>query len=330
MNNKSILVIGDVAIDVFLTPEAGETLCQMKAQEKYICFSYGDKIPVDHLEFFTGGNAANVSVGLRRLDIPASIFTTIGSDSVSTLIYEHLQHAQVDTKYVTMQPGAASNYSTIISYQGERTIFTYHAPKVYVYQKQAALYSYVYLTSMGERFLPFYKDLMFHLTENPGITLMFNPGSLQTRANPDDIRLVIARTNVLFVNRKEAEIFSNIQESQGKEKEVLQTLHAIGPHTVIITDGENGVYAVNGSSFVKSSVLPVTVIEKTGAGDAFNSGFIAAILNGLQFEQALQWGTINAASVIGYVGAQKGLLYRKDIDSWSRIFENAKVTIEAL
>ncbi|MFZ2025033.1 MAG: carbohydrate kinase family protein [Microgenomates group bacterium] len=328
MNHKSVVVIGDVTIDVFLTPKAGEASCQMKQNEKFLCFSYGDKIPVESVTYLTGGNAANVSIGLRRLDIPASIYTTIGTDSVSKMIYEHLELEQINTQHVTMKAGIASNYSTVIVYQGERTILTYHAPKTYTFTKEPCTDCYVYLTSMGENFMSFYRDLINQLKENPGVTLFFNPGSLQVRAPIEDIHFILSRTNTLFVNRQEAEIFSGLSDSETKEKELLQTLAHLGPQHIVITDGKQGVFAYNGSEYYRSSVIPVTVVEKTGAGDAFNSAFVAAILKDLSFEQALQWGTMNAASVIGYVGAQKGLLHTKDIDAWSRIYTDAKATIE--
>lgn len=330
MHNKSVLVIGDVTIDVFLTPKSGEAFCQMKEQEKVLCFSYGDKIPVENVQFFTGGNAANVSTGLRRLDIPVSIMTTIGTDSISKLIYEHLEKEQIQTQHVEMKPGVSANYSTIISYQGERTILSYHAPKTYTFSKEPCTDCYVYLTSMGEKFMPFYRDLIGALKENPGVTLMFNPGSLQVRAPIEDIHFILSRTNILFVNRQEAEIFTGINNSESKEKELLIQLKSLGPKTVIMTDGVKGVFACDAETYLKSAVIPVTVVEKTGAGDAFNAGFVAAILHDQPFDRALQWGTMNAASVIGYIGAQKGLLYTKDIDSWSRMFSEAKVETGAL
>lgn len=330
MNNKGVVVIGDVTIDVFLTPKAGEASCQMKQNEKFLCFSYGDKIPVESVTYLTGGNAANVSVGLRRLDIPASIVTTIGTDSVSKMIYEHLEAEQIGTQHITMKQGVLSNYATIISFQGERTILSYHAPKNYVFVKQPCEDCYIYLTSMGEKFMTYYRDLINYLKENPGVTLMFNPGSLQVRAPIEDIHFILSRTNILFVNRQEAEIFAGFEHSESKEKELLEKLKKLGPSKIVITDGIKGAFACDGDSYFKTAVIPVTVVEKTGAGDAFNAGFVAALLHGHAFERSLQWGTMNAASAIGYVGAQKGLLHTKDIDAWTRILDDANVKVEHL
>lgn len=329
MNNKSVLVIGDITVDVFLTPKPGDVSCRMCEKEQYLCFSYGDKIPVENLYFSAGGNAANVSIGLRRLDIEASIVTTIGTDSVSKLIYEHLEQEHIDTQHLTMQPGISTNYATIISFQGERTILTYHAPRTYRYRKDPFDAAYVYLTSMGESYKPYYQELITHLRENPGVTLIYNPGSIQMRSGKEENQFILSRTNILLCNKKEAEIFTGIPASDQNEKALLAALRSMGPKEVVITDGVRGAFACNNIECMRSSALPVKVIEKTGAGDAFNAGYIAAKLHGKSFQESMKWGTMNAASVIGYIGAQKGLLHTNDITSWERIAEQAHGATQA-
>ena len=67
---------------------------------------------------------------------------------------------------------------------------------------------------------------------------------------------------------------------------------------------------------MKAGVLPVDAYERTGAGDAFGSGCISALIKGKSFEEALLWGTVNSASVIGYIGSQKGLLREHEMPLW--------------
>jgi sugar/nucleoside kinase (ribokinase family) len=139
-----------------MTPLESETLCRMDTKECLIAFSFGDKIPVKNLEFSIGGNAANNSVGAQRLGISTGIVLTLGTDSVGDMVVERLKQEGVDPTYIIQQPATTSNYSTIISYSGERTIFVYHAPRSYEFPVQLPIVPWVYLTSMGESFGPFY------------------------------------------------------------------------------------------------------------------------------------------------------------------------------
>jgi sugar/nucleoside kinase (ribokinase family) len=58
---------------------------------------------------------------------------------------------------------------------------------------------------------------------------------------------------------------------------------------------------------------PAPPYERTGAGDAFASTFVAALIKGSNLEGALQWAPINSMNVVQHVGAQEGLLTEKDL-----------------
>jgi len=64
---------------------------------------------------------------------------------------------------------------------------------------------------------------------------------------------------------------------------------------------------------------PKPPFERTGAGDAFSSTFVAAIMKGATVEGALLWAPINAMSVVQKVGAQAGLLSVHQIDQYLRL-----------
>lgn len=323
-----LLSIGEASIDVFISPTQSESLCKLSDKEALICFSYGDKIPVQNLDFSIGGNAANNAVGASRLGVKTAIVLTLGEDQTGTQILDFLQKEKVDITYTFRQPDTGSNYSAIITYEGERTIFTYHAPRSYEFPIHLPVTPWVYLTSMGENFKPFYNHLTDWLKKNPQIKMGFNPGSWQLRAGVDELRDVLSQTYIIFVNRQEAEKLTNLSASQNKEKELLQSLSSLGPKISVITDGANGAYAFDGEEFFKVPILPVTVHQRTGAGDAFGSGCLSALIKNKPLEDALVWGAINSASVVGLVGSTKGLLHDSEIPMWLERFRsnNLKVT----
>ncbi|MBI3396869.1 carbohydrate kinase family protein [Candidatus Woesebacteria bacterium] len=327
-NNFKLLSIGDASIDVFFTPTETGTVCEINTKECLITFGYGDKIPVKNLDFSVGGNAANNAVGATRLGVKTMIVLTVGDDNVGGQIVDKLRSEGVDLTYVIQQPGTASNYSTVINYSGERTIFVYHAPRSYEFPVQLPATEWVYLTSMGESYRPFYNHFVEWLKKNPQIKLAFNPGSWQLRSGLDAIRDVLSQTYMLFVNKEEAEKLTGIKAAVGNERDLLIALSKLGVKAPLITDGGNGSYVYDGQKFLKSGILPVDAYERTGAGDAFGSGTLSAVIKGKSMEEALLWGTSNSASVIGYTGPQKGLLREEEMQEWMERCRSSEVKVE--
>jgi sugar/nucleoside kinase (ribokinase family) len=328
MQNVELLSIGDASFDVFITPSESEALCDIKDKECLLCLSYGEKVPVKQIEFSIGGNAANNSVGTKRLGVASASVLTLGDDNIAAQIISILQKEGVDTTFVIQQKATVSNYSTIISYSGERTILSYKSPKSYAFPVKLPIVPWVYLTSMGDSFRPFFNHLMDWLKVNPNIKLAFNPGSRQLRAGLDQIKDVLARTQVLFVNRQEAESLTGFSSSLGKEKELLHSLWGLGVKNPVVTDGGGGSFVFDGQKYFKCGILPVDAYERTGAGDAFGSGCLSAIIKGKGFDEALLWGTVNSASVIGYTGSQKGLLTQTDLTVWLDRAKSSGVKLE--
>ena len=254
----------------------------------------------------------------------------MGDDSTGVHIIEKLRQESVDLTYVIQQPSTLSNFNMVISYTGERTIFTYHAPRSYEFPVNLPKVPWMYLTSMGESFKPFYNHITEWLVKNPETKLSFNPGTWQLRGGIDAIENVFKLSTLVFVNKQEAEKLTGFEAKDKVTKELLMALSGLGPKIAVITDGGNGSFVFDGNRFLHCGILPVDAYERTGAGDAFGSGFLSAVIKGKTLEEALIWGTVNSASVIGYVGAQKGLLREMDIDTWVERAKSSGVKVEEM
>lgn len=330
MANLDLLSIGDANLDAFIVPSESESLCDINTKECLIAFSYADKIPVKSLEFSVGGNASNNAVGTKRLGVNSGVVLTLGDDSTGIQIIEKLKAENVDLTYCIQQPSTLSNFNVAVTYTGERTIFTYHAPRSYEFPVQLPRVPWVYLTSMGESYRPFYNHITEWLVRNPEVKMAFNPGSWQLRGGIKEIGNVMKLAHLVFVNKQEAEKLTGYEAKDKVTKELLMALSGLGPQISVITDGGNGAYLFDGHKFLSCGIMPMDAYERTGAGDAFGSGFLAGIIKGKTVEEALVWGTVNSASVIGYVGAQKGLLKEGDIDTWVERFKSSGVKIEEM
>ncbi len=100
-------------------------------------------------------------------------------------------------------------------------------------------------------------------------------------------------------------------------KALMRSIHDRGPKIILVTDGPKGAYMFDGAHayFMPIYPDPSPPFERTGAGDAFTSTFVAAIIKGSDIAGALQWAPINSMSVVQHVGAQKGLLTTKQLET---------------
>jgi sugar/nucleoside kinase (ribokinase family) len=124
---------------------------------------------------------------------------------------------------------------------------------------------------------------------------------------------IYAHADVFFCNFDEAQRILGNTETDFKKQ--MNSIHALGPKVVIMTDGIKGAYArdEDGTCWFMT-IYPHTPFERTGAGDAFSSTITSALAMGKTLEEALLWAPINAMSVTLQIGAQKGLLSQEKIN----------------
>ncbi len=114
------------------------------------------------------------------------------------------------------------------------------------------------------------------------------------------------------------------KEGRAVIKNLLSEVFDLGVKTVVITDGKNGSYSYDGNKYLHMATLDWPVVSVTGAGDAYASGFMAAIMKGLPTEEAMRWATVNAASVIGKYGPHTGTLKLDEMARLTKENENLR------
>jgi len=315
------ITIGSAKIDVFLSVREANDCFRLNKETNELCVRSGQKIEVDRCSFLLGGNAANVGVGLSRLGLKSAIYAEIGDDELSQKILKALKKENVNTQFLIQTKGEKASFSIIINFKGERTIFSEHVDRLHNFNFDDISTRSLYLTSLGHEWKKPYKKV-FSFVKKTKCLLAFNPGTLQIEAGYKAIADVLSITDVLFLNKEEAIAISNIKyqisniDDKNKSMEqLLNSLQKMGSKIVVITDGENGSYAIDekGEIFTQDAI-ETKVIEKTGAGDAYSTGFLSAILHELSIKEALRRGALNSVSVIAQVGAQAGLLDKNKIN----------------
>lgn len=303
-----LIAVGDATVDVFLQLHEATVQCTVDRRACLLCLRYADKIPVEAVHrVAAAGNAANNAVGASRLGLRVALFTILGEDENGRGIARVLRQSGVATPYVVFDRRHPTNYHTVLNFRGERTILVHHAPRTYRLPRLQKTSS-VYLTSMGRGWERIVRPLLRYV-KTTGASLAFNPGTYQLRSPTNVLRPLLKATRVLLVNREEAAYLLRTKPGSSP-RTLLHRLAALGPATVIITDGTRGSYAFHEQDAWFMPPFPIPAVERTGAGDAFSTGFLAALFQGTGIAEALRWGTANAGSVIQFVGPQAGLLTR--------------------
>jgi len=305
-----VLAIGSSVIDLFLAPDNNH----YKIDGGKVSFDLGDKIPTEVKRLGLGGNGANVSVGLTRLEIPTTFYTYLGADVLSREIEEGLSREGVELIF-EREKDHSSSFSIIFDFDHDRTIFSHHQKRNHIFKLDRLKdCDYIYLTSIGEYWEKAYEQIYSFATANK-IPLAFSPGTHQLENINDTVKDIIGASKIYFSNKEEAEIVLNRARGTAEIKELLLGIHELGPEIVSVTDGESGAYACdsNGKAY-HIKTLPDDGNEKTGAGDAYASGFFAAVVQEKAIPEAMLWGTLNAYSVMKDVGAQNGLLTKGALD----------------
>lgn len=307
MTSLDLLTIGDSSIDQFMKVEEGSA----DELQGEICFLHGSKVPIESFATSIAGNALNVAVGTTLLEVKTALYTEIGDDVNADRIINELKHLGVHTDYCIKNKGSLTDVHPIVVYNDDRTIFIYHAKRNYELRNWPTP-KWIYYSSVGKNFGDFQNELIEYLKSNPDVGVAFNPGTYHLKSGLDAISDFLKVTHLLILNREET-----IQlVGEGKDEELHKKLQKLGPKLTVITDGNKGASAYDGQEFISMPAYEEAepVVDKTGAGDAFSSGFLSAIIHNKSLEQAVKWGLINSSSVIRIPGAVHGLINLEEME----------------
>ena len=310
------LAIGDTVTDAFIRLKDASVHCDINRERCEICMRFADKVPYESVTVVPAvGNSANASVAASRLGLKSALVSNVGDDYFGKECLDALKAEKVATDFVAVHPDRKTNYHYVLWYEDDRTILIKHEDFPYALPDIGEP-DWVYLSSLGEHSLPFHERILSHLNDHPSVKLAFQPGTYQIKFGREKLAGIYRRSEVFICNHEEAQrILATAEADFGK---LLGMLHGLGPRIVVITDGPKGAYASDGKQdwFMRAYPDPKPPYERTGAGDAFSSTFVAALALGQDVPEALRWAPINSMSVVQQVGARAGLLTRPQLEEY--------------
>lgn len=254
-----------------------------------------------------GGSAANTIVGLARLGCSTSIIGKIAEDDEGDLIEYNLAVNGVYTNnLIYSESGSTGKCIGFVDKNGERCL--YISPGVNDDIKIGEINPLNIMRCKIMHYTSFVGDsfnTQIELLEklSKETLLSFDPGMLYVEKGFDELKPILERTDILLINESELRLLCN--NDYDDLKELTLGLLDLGIDTVVVKQGSKGVFAINNSQECFVEAYECEVVDTTGAGDSFNSGFLYSFLKGYDLEKSCQIGNWVASKAIQGFGMEK-------------------------
>jgi ribokinase len=336
-----VITIGGATLDLFIKSDESKiiSLRESDYQHDYLAYEYGRKIYLDALYYMPGGGGNNTAISFARLGLRTAFIACIGQDEEGRSILKNLKSERVRTDFITRLTGQQTGVSVILnSFEGDRTVFSFRGSnnalsEAMIPWDQLSRSAWLYMPSLsGEA--DGLIDTLADFTAAHQVRLACNPGTAQLQRGLKGLAKMLNHTDVLILNKKEAELLTGkkarhltvdeslcpIEVMHGEPwisnlRDIMAEIHGAGVKQVVVTEGIKGSQAYDGKDFFWMPVYPFAATDTLGAGDAFASAYVAAQAQGRGVETGLKYGAANSALVVQQIGSIPGLGNPRQIEA---------------
>jgi ribokinase len=250
-----------------------------------------------------GGSAANTIIGLSRLGLKTAYIGKVATDREGIKLKKNLEKEKVNLELLTTtKKGRSGKVIGFVDEHGQRALYLdpgvndtikIDEIKISLVENSRLLH----LTSFAGEGLHVQETLLERLSSTPLISL--DPGNLYAKKGMKTLKGLIEAVNILLLNEMELKMMIGYR---GSYKEAAKLL-ADEVDVIIVKRGPSGVYGIMDGLEVEVPALEVECVDTTGAGDAFNAGFLYAWLMGYDLKKSCYFGNYIASYCIQGYGA---------------------------
>jgi len=291
----------------------------------------GELILAEGLPLTIGGCAANAAVDLARLGVRVGVVGCVGADPFGQFIVDSLRGHGIETEGIRTLEGVGTSGTLIINVQGQDRRFIhalgangrFRVSDIPIEQALAAKVLYVggYLLMSNfeqDALLDLFRACRGKRVKTVLDVVLPGPGDHWKR-----LERVLAETDVFLPNVDEAAAITGLADPLRQAERFV----AAGAKAAVITCGEQGTVLVSQDLRVHAGVYPVSFVGGTGAGDAFDAGYIAGLLAGEDAIGCLKWGSALGASCVRAISATESVFSR---DEAIRFMQSHELPLERL
>ncbi len=345
-----ILTVGGATIDTIAVVDSDriERMSMRNAETAFLLLEEGRKIEASDISTHTGGGAVNAAVSMARQGHDVAALVKLGQDARADTILSRLSAEGVSTRFAVRDPRAPTGAAVLLAaHDRNAAVFTFRGANTLLEEqdlkKDAFAVDLVYITSLSNQSADRFPELIAKAKAEKALVAT-NPGIRQLSARGGPFQDCLASIDILSINRSEADVLvPQLVARFGEGGPVLKVkkdmepppllvrgfeqggfrmtlsgffaaLRSFGPKWIVVTDGRNGAFVSAPDGIIYCPILPnVKVASTAGAGDAYASTFSAFIAEGAAGDDAALAAACNAASVVGKLDTQSGLLKREEL-----------------
>lgn len=272
------------------------------------------------------GAESNVAVGLAKLGHRASWLSKVGDDELGHYVVRELRAEGVDTSAVLFDPDhptglmikefSPSLESSVHYYRAGSAASTLSGDDIdWAYLAKAKI---IHISGITAAISASAREMVATIAafaKEHGILFSFDPNirrKLWSLSEATKALLPLLKSaDIVLLGDEEANVLLGLEEPQV----IVQALHSSGARWVGVKRGSHGAYVSDGETALSIPAHPVRVVDTIGAGDAFNAGFLAGLLEKRSIAECGHMGAVMGALAVASYGDTEGLPDRRGLDS---------------
>lgn len=299
-----VLVVGNIVLDFIVGP-----VLEPPQRER--------TIKVDNSGLFTGGCRTNPALLLNRFGIDTALVGTLGDDDLGHLLTMRLREEGVETRGLITCGDVDTSITAVLIWEGGERSFLHSGSNSRMLSREhldrlntsgvdhihiggALLLTGVDAEDWAETLRRF---------KHAGAITSLDPAWDTRGLWIRSLELALPYIDYLLPNRVEAQMLTGESDPERAGCSLVD----MGVGQVVVKMGVEGSLMVGAGGVVHQEAFKVKAVDTTGAGDAFDAGFIAALLHGEEGRAAMGWGAAAGALAVTDYGATTAVRSKEQV-----------------
>lgn len=283
---------------------------------------FGQTILGSDFDMGPGGKGSNQAVATARLGADSALVACVGNDALAKIAIDMYYAEGVNARHVAQLEGRATGVGFIIlNTEGNNFIILDMGANNAMDATQVDL--------SADRLAM--SDVVMTVLEIPDAAAaramaLGKAAGAQTVLNPAPARAlhpsIFRHVDVLIPNESELRILLGLKpDDPTPSRDLAIRLRRLGVGTVVVTLGREGVLILSDEHDMHIPAAEVAVVDTTGAGDAFCSGFAVALAEGKSIPEAAKFGTLCGSWACTRLGVVPSLGRRAEIEAFAKEYQ---------